>query len=51
MTVIKFLKKLTRKVLPDEYVIYENPDQTQIGVTTFNSYLSSPKVHQFDTDG
>ena len=45
----KFLKKL----LPTEYVIYENPDRTQIGVTTWEAYLSDKYiyVHQFDTNG
>lgn len=41
----KFLKKL----LPEAYVICENPDKTEIGVTSKKGYLAQPKL-QFDVN-
>ena len=51
--VLKFLKKLISHILPEEYVIYENADQTQIGMTTWKAYSADkpPYVHHFDTNG
>ena len=43
---LKFLKKL----VPDIYVIFANPDQTQTGVTTLDGYRRHTD-NQVDTEG